>query len=183
MEIYSDDSDRPYLAERERLLRDIDRRREITSLEEIDDILSRINLAILNIQSDLADADSATSCPQWRVNARRALVHYQSKFRQVDLRRNDIIRENRSPEERDGIRHKAFVVALNEWNDQQEPKIITKPLWEKLWKRADELMFCARTKPELPPSVTHDDKSQPNPRNINGDPFTSKDRQSSSDPS
>jgi hypothetical protein len=134
-----------YTSGKEKLRQDIERRKEISDLDEIDDIIRRILEAIDSINFDLSDP--AATCPDWRESAKRALIRYQSQYRQVDRRRNDIIRENRSPEERDGVRHKAFVVALNEWNDQQNPPVLTPPLWKELWDRADELVLRGTGKP------------------------------------
>lgn len=138
-----------YTSGKEKLRKDIERRKEIVDLDEIDDIIRRILEAIDSIDRDLGNPRN--TCPDWRESAERALIHYQSQYRQVDRRRNDIIRENRTPEERDGVRHKAFVVALNEWNDRQNPPVLTPPLWKELWERADELVLHGSGKPRPKP--------------------------------
>ena len=138
-----------YTSSKKKLREDIERRKQITDLDEIDDIIRRILEAIDSIERDLGNPRN--TCPDWRDSAECALIHYQSQYRQVDRRRNDIIRENRSPEERDGVRHKMFVVALNEWNDQQNPKPLKPEDFRKIWDLADELVLHGPGKPRPKP--------------------------------
>jgi hypothetical protein len=124
----------PYTRDKRKLIRDIERRKDITDMAEVEDLLFRIAEASDSIRLSLESCDPATASPEWIGRAERALISYQSAFRKVDRHRNDLIRQRRTPAEIEGIRHKAFVRALMEMG------ILSARQWSECWRRADELV-------------------------------------------
>jgi hypothetical protein len=85
--------------ERNRLRKDIDLRHRMNSIDEIDDLALRLNDAIEQIKFDLS---SSVECPleyydeyevvEWRIRAQRAIAKFELVLKQIERRKELIIR-------------------------------------------------------------------------------------------
>jgi hypothetical protein len=85
--------------ERNRLRRDIDLRHRMNSIDEIDDLALRLSDSIEQIRFDLS---SSVECPldyydedeviEWRMRAQRAIAKFELVLRQIERRKELIIR-------------------------------------------------------------------------------------------